>query len=68
MSITIDCEFLAETDNAIRVLCIDIDEKVWFPFSHVEKIERKQGGKGGNATGSITVTDWIARQRGFDVD
>lgn len=63
MSITIDCEFLAETDKAVRVLCIDIDERVWFPLAHVEKMVKDSKGKG-----SITVTDWIARQRGFDVE
>lgn len=59
----IACKFLTETDNAVQVYCEDVGERVWFPLSQVEKME-----KDSNGNGYITVTDWIARKRGFDVD
>ena len=60
MSVTIDCTVKAETDNAIKVLHHDTGEELWLPLSQVDKIVRDRDGKG-----SITMTDWIARERGL---
>lgn len=51
--------FMRETDAAIQVTTKD-GEIIWLPFSQVESIERERDG-----TGSITMTKWIAQQKGL---
>jgi len=65
MAVTIHVEsFSAETDKAICVwACLPEDpmraQKVWFPLSQVESIHRS------STDPTITVSDWIAQQKGF---
>lgn len=62
MPLEISCLIKYETDDAILVYDYAREEEIWFPLSQVDKIKRNQKGEG-----SITVTDWIARQKEYDV-
>lgn len=58
--VSVECVFLRETDNAVLVTLVESDEDVWFPLSQVRAMERNKSDEG-----SITVTKWIARQKGL---
>jgi len=49
-----------ETDKAILVTVKDREDPLWMPLSQVKKITRAGEGKD-----SITVTAWIAKQKGL---
>lgn len=51
-----------ETDEALLFYDYDREEEIWFPLSQIEEIHRNPKGEG-----SIVVTDWIARQKGYSV-
>jgi len=57
--IEVECDIVSETDDAILLL-ID-DEEIWFPLSQIKRIVR------GNSYDLITMTAWIAEQKGIDV-
>lgn len=52
--------FGTESDKAIQVTSAETGEVMWLPLSQVESIERETDG-----TGSITMTQWIAKQKGL---
>lgn len=58
--VSVECVFLRETYNAVLVTLVESDEDVWFPLSQVRAMERNTSDEG-----SITVTKWIARQKGI---
>ena len=60
MSHELPCRFVHETDNAVLVTDDDSGEEIWFPLSQVESMHRDK-----NGTGTIVVSDWIARQKGL---
>ena len=49
-----------ETDKAVLVTVKDQPEPMWMPLSQVKKIVRAGAGKD-----SITITAWIAEQKGL---
>lgn len=53
-------KFVKETQNAILIKTANEDE-IWIPFSQVESIEREPNG----IDGSITMSAWIAGQKGL---
>lgn len=57
--VEVECDIVRETDNAI-LLRVD-DEEIWIPLSQVKRIQR------GNSLDTITMTAWIAEQKGIDV-
>ena len=61
MSNTVDiaCAIQHETDDAILIEVAH--EEFWIPFSQVSKLRRGQNG----ATDQVTVTEWIATQKGI---
>lgn len=61
MSFTFHGHVEKDTDNAILFVCHDTGTQEWFPLSQVEEIHRDKEGKG-----HIIVTDWIAKQKGWD--
>lgn len=58
----ISCLRKAETDNAVLVYDYTTEEEIWFPLSQVESMHFDPSGNG-----SIIVTRWIAKQKGYDV-
>lgn len=60
MSTTIHCKRKKESDAAILIEDED-GEQVWFPLSQVESMHF-----GHSDDGSIVVTDWIAKQKGYE--
>lgn len=60
MAYTTECTVKRETDNAVLIVHHDTGEEVWIPLSQVEEIHRDRDGRG-----AITMSDWIARQKGF---
>lgn len=60
MSVELNCTFVHESDEAVLVVVDSTDERVWFPLSQVEAMHRDK-----NDHGSIVVTDWIAKQKGY---
>lgn len=60
MSHTIQCTVKTETEKALLVVDHDTGDQVWLPLSQVDKIVRDRDGKG-----SVTMTDWIAREKGL---
>lgn len=61
MSFEIACRKVYETEDAVLVHDLATEEDVWFPFSQVEEMHF-----GREKMGSIVVTDWIAKQKGYD--
>lgn len=61
MSFELAVKFVHETSNAILVEDPVSDEKIWLPLSQVEEIHRHKGGD----TGTVVMSDWIARQKGL---
>jgi len=49
-----------ETDKAILVTVKDREDPFWLPLSQVKKMTRAGEGKD-----SITITGWIAKQKGL---
>lgn len=60
MTVRVDAVRLRETDNAVLVHVLDLDEEVWFPLSQVESMHFNQ-----QDAGHLIVTDWIAKQKGI---
>jgi hypothetical protein len=60
MSYEFSCTFVRETDNAVLVHDHASEEDVWIPLSQVESMHKDR-----NDSGSIVVSDWIARQKGL---
>jgi hypothetical protein len=50
-----------ETENAVLVTVKDQKDPIWMPLSQVTKITKA----GGAMADSITVTAWIAKQKGL---
>jgi hypothetical protein len=57
---TLDVRFVHETDSAVLIEDLETEEEFWIPFSQVKSMER-----GLDDTGSITMTRWIAEQKGL---
>lgn len=53
-------QHIKETDKAHLVLVADTGEQTWFPKSQVGDIDLMDDG-----TGVLTVSRWIARQKGL---
>lgn len=62
MSYELSCRILRETEKAVQVYDYESKQEVWFPLSQVEEIHRDRDGHG-----YVRVTEWIARQKGYDV-
>lgn len=59
------CEVLHITDAAIKVRWED--EEVWFPLSHIAGGDAGKL-KPGDREVTLSVTEWIARQKGIEVE
>lgn len=58
-----ECNIVTGTDSAILV---EYDgERHWFPRSHVADVESYKPGMKGV---TLSVSDWIARQKGIEVE
>lgn len=57
-TVTISCERLRETDEAIQVEIDGVD--CWFPLSTVEEMHFD-----GREIGTIVVEEWIAKKKGL---
>ena len=60
MSYEMACEFKRETDAAVLIYDPASEEDVWIPLSQVESMH-----KGKDGTGTIVMSDWIARTKGL---
>lgn len=63
MSYEIAVTFLRETDSAVLIHDPASDEEIWIPLSQVEEMHRPQGSF--PKSGTIIMSDWIARQKGL---
>ena len=54
-----DVDIKHETDNAVLIECDG--EEYWIPFSQVEEMTKGANGR----ESSITITQWIADQKGL---
>lgn len=57
------CQILQKTEKAVLVSILDTDQDMWFPKSQI--ITQDDGMDAVGATGSIWVTEWIAKQKGL---
>ena len=65
MSYTLACLILRETHAAVLIRDpVDLREH-WIPFSQVEKIVRDTADWFGTPTGTVTMSEWIAEQKGL---
>ncbi len=55
------CQFLAESDKAVKILDEETGEIVWFPLSQVDELHFDTK----TDRGYIVVTKWIAKQKGY---
>lgn len=60
MAYQFDCELLVETGESVKVLHCDSGEEVWIPRSAVIEIDVDL-----DYVGTITVEDWVAREKGL---
>lgn len=66
MTYELACHFVTETDNACLIIDPASGEEIWIPFSQVEGRKGKRAANGHfSGEGTITMTDWIARQKGL---
>ena len=61
MGVEIEVTVLRETDKALLVMITESKEEIWLPRSQVVEGEIAVGD-----SGSLTITDWIAREKGLD--
>lgn len=54
------CSFLSETAKAVQILDYETGEQLWIPISQVEEMHHRPDG-----TGTIRMTNWIAKQKGL---
>jgi hypothetical protein len=57
-------EIVAQTEKALLVRFED-GEELWIPLSQVADPDEYHAEMGG---GTISITEWLARQKGFDVE
>ena len=60
-TVTIACRFIGETTNAVHIADFDDGQCYWLPLSQVTKMTREKEGQ----IGTITMTEWIAKQKGL---
>ena len=65
MSYALACEILRETHAAVLIRDPADGREHWIPFSQVEKITRDASEALGDQTGVVTMTEWIAEQKGL---
>lgn len=65
MTYALACEILRETHAAVLIRDLADGREHWIPFSQVEKIVRDAGEALGAQTGTVTMSEWIAEQRGL---
>jgi len=60
-----DCIIVAETEKAF-LICIE-DEELWIPKSQIHKdcLEGDSALKVGDIDATVTMTEWIAEQKGI---
>lgn len=63
VGIEVRCQVLQRTEKAVLVSILDTDQDMWFPKSQI--ITQDEGMDQVAATGSIWVTEWIAKQKGL---
>lgn len=62
-TVELDVEVLAVSERALFVK-IEDDVEVWFPLSQID-VEKTDVKFTVGATGTLVVTEWIAKQRGL---
>ncbi len=63
--VTLDgVELIKNTGKAVLVRIPDSDENIWIPRSHIIADESDDLDEG--EIGTLTITAWIARQKGID--
>lgn len=63
MAVEIEVTVLHETDKAFRVMVHDSKEEIWLPKSQI--IESVSDALEVGDTGTLTVTDFIAAEKGL---
>lgn len=61
----LSCTKLRETDNAVLVLDPATGENLWIPLSQVCEMHWQKDPQGDRATGTVVMTEWIAKKKGL---
>jgi len=65
MSYSLAYEILRESHAAVLIRDPADGREHWIPFSQVEKIVRDASDALGAQTGTVTMSEWIAKQKGL---
>jgi hypothetical protein len=60
MTVEIACTRVRETDNAVLIHDHASDSDIWIPLSQVDSMHFDRA-----ESGTICISDWIARQKGL---